>query len=115
MLADEQARIAVDVCYPIERPLVGLELWPVIWNITKIRRFAGTGIEVGLGLVPQPAGIVILGRPHRRYERMRPLELFVAPVRSEQTGQLGVIILRDHHQRSVRFITYDHTALLPRL
>src|SRR4051812_35042571 len=110
MLTDEQARIAVDSCHPIERPLVGFELCPVIWNVAKVRRFSGTRIEVGFGLVPEPAGVVILGGPHRRSERTRPLELLVAPVRSEQAGQLGVIILRDHHQRSVRFITYDHTA-----
>ncbi len=108
VLAHHQAGIAVDIGEHVDCRLIGGELRRIVRYLLIARALAGGWIEIRIGLVPQPSAVVILRRSHHRHVRSRTFELPVAPMGGEQPGQLGMIILRDHHRRAVRLVANDH-------
>src|SRR6185436_15986562 len=112
VLADQKTGVAVDVREHVDRPLIGGKLRGVGGNLLKARTFSGGRIEIRVGLVAQPSSVVVLRGAHHRGVRPRPFERLVPPMRGEQPCELGMVVLRDHHDRAIRLIANDHAALL---
>ena len=105
--ADQESRVGVDAAHPVAGPLECLQLPGIIGHLPVARGLAGV-VEPRAGLIANPAPVMKHRRAHRRLVRARLLECVVAPVRGKQTRKLSMIVLGDHHDRAVRFVSHDH-------
>ena len=48
---------------------------------------------------------------HAGFVGLGPRKQRVAPMRCTQPGRLGMIVLRDHDQRAIRFVSHNHCSI----
>src|SRR3954447_19503440 len=114
MFVDQQPRVTVGAGDPIVRPFVRVEL-SLVWNVEEIDGVSGLGIKARSGFLMEPHEVVPIGCAHARLIRTWLLEAGVAPVSRAKAGNLGMIVLRDHHERTIRLMSYDHCRISGRI
>src|SRR5262249_41140930 len=65
-------------------------------------------VKLRAGFVSDPATVMKHGGAHQRPIRPRLLEPLITPMRSKQPRELGMIVLGDHDDRAIRFVSDNH-------
>src|SRR5262249_59789773 len=80
----------------------------MVGYFTVVRRLPGFRVKLRAGFVSDPATVMKHGDAHQRSIRPRLLEPPIAPMRSKQPRELSVIVLGDHDDRAIRFVSDNH-------